>query len=101
MRAFNEKMAALEGAEAATDFSTGMAAINTTLFALLSPGERALTIKDAYGATYLHFKEILPRFGIHCELCETNDEKAILTAIAKGCDILYLESPTNPLLSSC
>jgi len=98
VRAFNKKMAALEGAEEATDFSTGMAAINTTLFALLNPGQRAVTIKDAYGATYLHFKEILPRFGIHCDLCETNDEKAILAAIAKGCDILYLETPTNPLL---
>jgi cystathionine gamma-synthase len=98
IRALNEKMAALEGAEAATDFSTGMAAINTTLFALLSPGQRAVTIKDAYGATYLHFKEILPRFGIRCELCETNDEEAILAEIAEGCDVLYLESPTNPLL---
>lgn len=98
VRAFNKKMAALEGAEEATDFSTGMAAINTALFALLSPGQRAVTIKDAYGATYLHFKEILPRFGIPCDLCETNDEKAILAAIAKGCDILYLETPTNPLL---
>jgi cystathionine gamma-synthase len=98
VRAFNKKMAALEGAEEATDFSTGMAAINTTLFALLNPGQRAVTIKDAYGATYLHFKEILPRFGIPCDLCETNDEKAILAAIAKGCDLLYLETPTNPLL---
>ena len=98
VRAFNAKMAALEGAEAATDFSTGMAAISTTLFALLSPGQRAVTIKDAYGATYLHFKEILPRFGIQCELCETQDEKAILASIAKGCDVLYLETPTNPLL---
>jgi cystathionine gamma-synthase len=98
MRALNEKMAALEGAEAATDFSTGMAAISTSLFALLSPGQRAVTIKDAYGATYLHFKDILPRFGIHCESCETNDEEAILAAIAKGCDLLYLETPTNPLL---
>jgi cystathionine gamma-synthase len=98
IRAFNEKMAALEGAEAATDFSTGMAAISTTLFALLSPGQRAVTIKDAYGATYLHFKEILPRFGIRCELCETNDEKGLLASIARGCDVLYLETPTNPLL---
>jgi cystathionine gamma-synthase len=98
IRVLNEKMAALEGAEAATDFSTGMAAISTTLFALLSTGQRAVTIKDAYGATYLHFKEILPRFGIRSELCETNDEEAILAAIAKGCDVLYLESPTNPLL---
>ncbi|MBP1768560.1 MAG: Cystathionine gamma-synthase [Candidatus Aminicenantes bacterium] len=98
LRAFNEKMAALEGAEAATDFSTGMAAINSTLFALLSPGQRAVTIKDAYGATYLHFKEILPRFGVHCELCDTDDEAAIMAAINRGCDLLYLESPTNPLI---
>jgi cystathionine gamma-synthase len=98
VRAFNEKMAALEGAEAATDFSTGMAAINSTLFALLNPGQRAVTIKDAYGATYLHFKDILPRFGVRCEICETDDEPAILAAIGRGCDLLYLESPTNPLL---
>jgi len=98
VRAFNEKMAALEGAEAATDFSTGMAAINSALFALLSPGQRAVTIKDAYGATYLHFKEILPRFGVHCEICETDNEEAILAAVGSGCDLLYLESPTNPLL---
>jgi len=98
IRALNEKIAALEGAEASTDFSTGMAAVSTTLFALLSPGQRAVTIKDAYGATYLHFKDILPRFGIRCEVCETNDEVGILAAIAKGCDVLYLESPTNPLL---
>ena len=98
VRAFNEKMALIEGAEAATDFSTGMAAINTALFALLSPGSRAVTIKDAYGATYLHFTEILPRFGVQCEICETGDEAGILAAIGKGCDLLYLETPTNPLL---
>ena len=98
VRAFNEKMAALEDAEAATDFSTGMAAINSTLFALLNPGQSAVTIKDAYGATYLHFKEILPRFGVRCVICETADEEAILAAIGRGCDLLYLESPTNPLL---
>jgi len=57
-----------------------------------------VTIKDAYGATYLHFTQILPRFGIHCQVCDTGDEAAILAAIARGCDVLYLESPTNPLL---
>jgi len=98
LRAFNEKMAALEGTEAATDFSTGMAAIHTTLFALLNPGQRAVTIKDAYGATYLHFTQILPRFGIQTAVCETNDETGILAEIAGGCDLVYLETPSNPLL---
>ena len=98
IRAFNEKMALLEGAEAATDFSSGMAAIHTTLFALLKPGKRVVTIKDAYGGTYLHFTEILPGWGIECKVCETYDENAILEAVASGCDLVYLETPTNPLL---
>lgn len=98
LRAFNRMMAELEGAEAATDFSSGMAAINTTLFALLSPGKRAVTIRDAYGATYLHFTDILPRFGIACTICDTADEAGLLREIGRGCDVLYLESPTNPLL---
>jgi cystathionine gamma-synthase len=95
---FEEKVAAMEGAEHATSFTTGMAAISTTLFALLSPGQRAVSVRDAYGATYLHFTQILPRFGIHCEVCETEDHEAIESSIAQGCDVLYLESPTNPTL---
>jgi cystathionine gamma-synthase len=97
-RAFEEKVAALEGAESATSFTTGMAAIDTTLFALLSPAQRAVSVRDAYGATYLHFTQILPRFGITCSVCDTEDHAAIEAAIAQGCDVLYLESPTNPML---
>ena len=93
-----EKVAAMEGAESATSFATGMAAISTTLFALLSPGQRAVSVRDAYGATYLHFTEILPRFGIHCQVCDTEDHEAMEASIAQGCDVLYLEPPTNPML---
>jgi len=95
---FEKRMAALEGAESATSFATGMAAINTTLFALLDPGKRAVTVKDAYGATYLHFTQILPRFNIDCQVCETEDTAAIEAAVHAGCDLLYLETPTNPML---
>jgi cystathionine gamma-synthase len=66
-RLLEEKVAALEGATSATSFATGMAAISSTLFALLSPDDRAVTVRDAYGATYLHFTDILPRFGIDCQ----------------------------------
>ena len=97
-RRLEEKMAALEMAERATSFATGMAAINSTLMALLSPSLRAVTVRDAYGATYLHFTQILPRFGIICEVCETEDHEAIESAVRDGCDVLYLESPTNPTL---
>lgn len=97
-RLFEQKVAALEGAEAATSFATGMAAISTTLFALLSPGQRAVSVKDTYGGTYLHFADFLPRFGIDCAVCETDDHDQIEAEIAKGCDLLYLETPTNPTL---
>jgi len=93
-----EKVAALEGAEEATSFTTGMAAISTTLFALLSPSQNVVTVRDAYGATYLHFTEILPRFGINCHVIETEEHEAIEVAITDKCDVLYLETPTNPTL---
>ena len=97
-RQFEERVAALERAEIATSFSTGMAAISTTLFALLSPTQRAVSVKDAYGATFLHFTQILPRFGVICDVCATEDHEEIEASIAQGCDVLYLESPTNPML---
>jgi len=98
VRRFEERMAALEGAEAATSFATGMAAITTTLLALLDPSRRAVTIRDAYGATYLLFSRLLPRWELECAICETDDHEALEQAIADGCDLLYLESPTNPRL---
>ena len=97
-RLFEETVAALEGAESATSFATGMAAISTTLFALLSPGQRAVTVRDAYGGTFLVFTQILPRFGVICEVCDTDNHEALEASVGRGCDLVYLESPTNPTL---
>ncbi|MFZ0817652.1 MAG: cystathionine gamma-synthase family protein [Candidatus Sulfotelmatobacter sp.] len=94
--AFEEKVRDLEGAEAATSFSSGMGAISNTLFTLLSPGDRVVSIKDTYGGTNKLFIEFLPRFGIEVSLCDTGDHKAIEAAIGRGCKAVYLESPTNP-----
>jgi cystathionine gamma-synthase len=96
--AFEEKVRVLEGAEAATSFSTGMAAISNTLFALLSPGDIVVSVKDTYGGTNKIFLEFLPRFGIQVRLCETADHEAIEAQIRNGCALLYLETPTNPTL---
>lgn len=98
VRAFEDKIRALEGAEAATSFSTGMAAISNTLFTLLSPGETVVSIKDTYGGTNKIFLEFLPRFGISVALCDTNDPDAAETRIRQGCSVVYLETPTNPTL---
>jgi cystathionine gamma-synthase len=97
-RRFEARVAALEGAEAAVAFATGMAAVSTTLFALLQSGQRAVTVRDAYGATFLLFTEILPRFGIDCVVLDTDDADGLVAEVEGGCDLVYLESPTNPTL---
>lgn len=96
--AFEEKCRMLEGAEAATAFASGMAAISNTLFSLLRPGDRLVSVKDTYGGTNQLFQEFLPRWGVQVELCDTDDYDQIEQAIRSGCQLLYLETPTNPTL---
>lgn len=98
VQAFEEKVRALEGGEAATSFSTGMAAITGTLYGLLSSGDRVVSTKDTYGGTSKLFLEFFPRVKMEATLCETTDPEAIEAAIAQGCQILYLETPTNPTM---
>ena len=95
---FEEKMRQLEGAGAATSFSTGMAAISNTLYSLLKPGDRVVSIKDTYGGTNEIFTRFLPRLNIEAKLCPTSDHEAIEAEIERGCTVLYLETPTNPTL---
>jgi cystathionine gamma-synthase len=97
-RAFEEKLRALEGAEDSTSFSTGMAAISNTLFAFLTPGDRVVSVKDTYGGTNKIFLEFLPRAGVEVKLCDTTDPDTVEEEVARGCDLLYLETPTNPTL---
>lgn len=94
--AFENKIRLLEGAEAATSASTGMGIISSTLFGLLAPGKRVVSVKDTYGGTNVLFQEFLPKFNIDVTLCDTTDHAQIEAEIAKGCDLVYLESPTNP-----
>ncbi len=96
VQVFEEKVRRLEGAEAATSAATGMGIISSTLFALLSPGDRVVSVKDTYGGTSKLFTEFLPRFQIEAVLCDTTEHEAIEAEIARGCRMLYLESPTNP-----
>ncbi len=96
VQAFENKVAALEGAEAATSFSTGMAAISNTLYTFLRPGDRVVSVKDTYGGTNKIFTEFLPLMNIDVTLCATIDYEEIEAEIGKGCRLLYLETPTNP-----
>lgn len=98
VQVLEEKIRILENGEAAISFSTGMAAISNTLFALLKPGDRVVSIKDSYGGTSKIFLEHLPKFNIDVSLCDTEDHEQLETEISKGCKLVYLESPTNPTL---
>ena len=98
IRAFEEKVRVLEGAEDSTSFATGMAAISNTLYAFLEPGDKVVSVKDTYGGTNKIFLEFLPRAGVEVKLLDTTDPDAVEEEIARGCDLLYLETPTNPTL---
>jgi cystathionine gamma-synthase len=95
---FEAKVRELEGAQDATSFATGMAAVSNVLHTLLEPGDRVVTIRDTYGGSNRIFIEFLPRLGIEVEICDTEDHEGIERAIAGGCRVVYLETPTNPTL---
>jgi cystathionine gamma-synthase len=93
-----EKIRVLEGAEAATSFATGMAAISNTLFAFLKPGKRVVSIKDTYGGASKIFLDFLPEYNVAVTLCNTSNHEELEHEIGKGCNVVYLETPTNPTL---
>jgi cystathionine gamma-synthase len=93
-----EKIRVLESAEAATSFATGMAAISNVLFTFLTAGKRVVSLKDTYGGTSKLFLDFLPKYNVDVTLCDTTDHESIENEVAKGCDLLYLETPTNPTL---
>ena len=96
--ALEEKIRVLEEAEMATSFSTGMAAISNTLFTFLTAGKRVVSQKDTYGGTSKIFLDFLPRYNVRVQLCDTGDHEQMEAEIARGCDMVYLETPTNPML---
>jgi cysteine-S-conjugate beta-lyase len=97
-RAVVEKqIAALENGTRGFCFSTGLAAI-TAVSRLVSPGEEILACDDLYGGTYRLFSRILAKRGIDVRYVDFTDLDAVATAINSKTRLVYLESPTNPLL---
>ena len=92
------KICALEGAESGLLFASGMAAISTTLFTFLRQGEQGLFQDELYGGTYHLLQRELPRQGITTVLASTGAD-ALISAMGKDTRLVYLESPTNPLLT--
>lgn len=95
---FEEKLRLLESAEAATAFASGMAAISGALYALTRSGDRIVSLAECYGGTARLFLEFLPAHGVEVELVAAGDAEALDRAIARGCRLVHLETPTNPTL---
>jgi cystathionine gamma-lyase len=96
--AVESKLASLENSQSAVVFSSGMAAISSTLLAMLKKGDRLISIEDLYGGTFSLMRDELPRLGVEVRLVNTTDVEAMERELKKGAGAVYLESPTNPLL---
>jgi cystathionine beta-lyase/cystathionine gamma-synthase len=97
-RVLNEKIAAIEGAEAAIVAGSGMAAISTALFTVLKEGDHLLAIDCLYGGTHGLVTKDLPRFGISHTLVSGEDPSAWKRELRPNTRAFYAETLTNPLL---
>ncbi len=93
-----KKITALENGEDALVFSTGMAAIMTSFFALLRTGDHIIFQKDLYGGTHHAALNELHRHGIDYTLVDAADPRNFEKAIHKKTKVIYVETPSNPLL---
>ncbi|MAF93442.1 cystathionine beta-lyase [Candidatus Woesearchaeota archaeon] len=96
-----QKLTALEQGEDAETFASGMAAISTTLMALLNQGDHMVASADVYGGTYGLLTEEFPRFGISTTMADMRDAASYEAAIQENTKILYIETLTNPVLKVC
>jgi cystathionine beta-lyase/cystathionine gamma-synthase len=97
-KALHEKLAALEGAEAALIAASGMAAISTTLLTVLSAGDHLLAQSTLYGGTQDLLIHDFPKFGIAVDLIDADDTSSWSSKLRPNTKAVYVEAMTNPLL---
>ncbi len=90
-------LASLEGAEHGLAFSSGLAA-TTTVMLLLDPGDHVVFTEDVYGGTYRLFEKVFRRYGLTFTAVDPTDPDAVAAAMTERTRLVWLESPTNPLL---
>lgn len=93
-----EKIAVLEGAEAAVATGSGMAAISTALLTLLKKGDHIVASDTLYGCTFGFITEMLPQYGIEVTLVDGADLDQVQKAMKSNTKVVYLETPANPTL---
>src|SRR5579872_967094 len=91
-------IAGLEGTDAALTFASGMGAVTTTIMALLKSGDHVVAQRDIYGGVNKFLAQWLPKMGIETTFVDTTNYEQHARAIRPNTKLLYLESPTNPML---
>lgn len=95
---FEDKMAMIEGAEAARSTATGMAAMTQAMFAIVKAGDHVVSSKTLFGSCRVFIENILANFGVSCTLVDGADKEAWKNAFKKNTTAVFLESPANPTL---
>jgi O-succinylhomoserine sulfhydrylase len=97
VRAFEERMAAIEGAEAAFATASGMAAVWVALAALLRAGDRVVSSRSLFGSCFVILDEILPRFGVETVFVDGPDLDQWRAALSEPTTAVFFETPSNPM----
>jgi len=95
---FEERLAAIEGAETACAVSSGMAAVNAAMMCQLKAGMRVVAARALFGSCRYIIGDILPRFGIEAEFVDGADLGAWRQALSRPADLVFFETPSNPTL---
>ncbi|HYM47896.1 MAG TPA: O-succinylhomoserine sulfhydrylase, partial [Burkholderiaceae bacterium] len=98
VRAFEERLAALEGGQRCIATASGMAAILATCMALLKSGDHIVSSRSIFGSTVLLFNNYLGKFGVQTSYVPLTDYDAWEKAIRPNTKLLFLETPSNPLM---
>jgi len=96
--ALQECLAALEGGRRGLAFASGLAAEDTLLRTVCQPGDHVVIPDDAYGGTFRLFAKVAQRWGLDWTAAKVSDVDAVRAAIAPRTKIIWVETPTNPLL---
>ncbi|MBB4712958.1 cystathionine gamma-synthase [Streptomyces luteogriseus] len=96
--ALEENLAALEGGRRGFAFASGLAAEDCLLRTLLSPGDHVVIPNDAYGGTFRLFAKVVARWGVEWSVADTSDPAAVRAALTPKTKVVWVETPSNPLL---
>ncbi|MFF0060372.1 cystathionine gamma-synthase [Streptomyces sp. NPDC005279] len=96
--ALEENLAAIEGGRRGLAFASGLAAEDCLLRTLLAPGDHVVIPNDAYGGTFRLFAKVVSRWGVEWSVADTSDPVAVRAAVTPKTKVIWVETPSNPLL---